>query len=97
VQETQEKAEEVRWAPNPWFDVDISEVFLPFDKVNEMGHLFDLAMNDFVDIESQPQTNHSSNTDVPSNSMLGVNHDEDHREDEDLHIVLKIPTPRHAH
>ena len=62
-----------------------------------MSNLFDLSIDDFVDVKSHSQTHHSYDGQIANNSIFFVEEDEDEREDKYLHIVLQIPSPRDTH
>jgi hypothetical protein len=97
MEQTQKKSEKIWGTSDPRLDVNVSEVLLPFDKVDEMGDLLDLSLNDFIDVEAKPDAHHEKDTGKPCDPIFGVEEDKDHGEDEYLHVILKIPTPRHAH
>lgn len=60
------KSQKVGRTPNPGFDVDISEILLPFDEIDQMSDMFDLSMDNFIDIQRNSDTDHGYNADVSS-------------------------------
>jgi len=97
MKKTQSEPQQVRRTSDPWFDINVDEVILPLDEIYQMGDMMNIPDDDFIDVEAQTERHHKANWDVTSYSILHVDHDKKHRKDEDLHIVLKIPTPRQTH
>ena len=97
MQESKCQTKKVGWASNPWFDIDVDEIFIPFDEIDKMGDLMYPSMHNFRDIECQSDDNHGSDGKIACESMFGVEQDEEQGEDKDLHVILEIPPPRQAH
>lgn len=43
-----------------------------------MSDLLDLSMNNFIDVESEPDAHHEKDAGKPCDSMLSINEDKDH-------------------
>jgi len=50
MKKSTDESEYIRWTPDPRFDVNIRKILAPLDKVNEVGHLLDLMIDNFIDI-----------------------------------------------
>ena len=77
MKKSEDEPKEVRRAPDPWFDIDGGEVLSPLDKIDEMSNLLDLPVDDFIYVESQPNTNHECDRDIASYSVFDVYENED--------------------
>lgn len=51
MKKTEDKAQKVGRASDPGLYVNIGKILVPLDKVNQMSHLLDLPVNDFVYVE----------------------------------------------
>ena len=53
VEQSADESEDVGWAADPGFDVNVDEVLIPLKKVIYVGQLLDISPDDFPNIEAQ--------------------------------------------
>jgi hypothetical protein len=97
MQQTTDQAQYVWRASNPGLDVDINEVFIPLHEIPEMSHMEYITFVYAVEVEEKTDCDHGDEGSIACSPVLEVEEDEEHGKYEDLHIVLQIPAPAHAH
>lgn len=58
MKKSKDESKKVRRTPYPRFNIDIDEVFIPFDEVNQMSHLLDFSINHLVYVKRKANYYH---------------------------------------
>ena len=97
MKKPEKQSKKIGRTSDPWFDVNVCEILIPLDEVNKMSYLFDFSVNNFINIQRKTKKYHQSNGNVTCDSVFNIEKNENEGEYENLHVILKIPTPREAH
>lgn len=97
VLNTEKQANQVRWASGPWLDVNVWEILTPFGKILWVGHLNVLVLLHLHEVQYQGAERKHQKWGFWTEFIYAVQKQEKHWDDEDLHVILQIPSPTHTH